>query len=196
MLACELCPGLSEQMQWCTCAGSGARDSALTQRALRRVLIASVMEEYERGPWEELIGKCEEVGVDAFEINFSCPHGMPERKMGMAMGQDCSVLEVCPHCSVPALKLRRGMMACLQCHRLCDAGGMPALCLCMQHQTVPLSTQMSCLSRRLCAGPHVRACPHACCLCRASHQSTWRLKVLYKAGRLHQGQLAWSPGAG
>ena len=33
---------------------------------------------------------------DAFEINFSCPHGMPERKMGLAMGQDCSVLgEVC-----------------------------------------------------------------------------------------------------
>ena len=54
------------------------------------------MEEYEKGPWEELIGKCEEVGVDAFEINFSCPHGMPERKMGMAMGQDCSVLEVHP----------------------------------------------------------------------------------------------------
>ena len=53
------------------------------------------MEEYEKGPWEELIGRCEEVGVDAFEINFSCPHGMPERKMGMAMGQDCSVLEVC-----------------------------------------------------------------------------------------------------
>ena len=26
--------------------------------------------------------------MDAFEINFSCPHGMPERKMGMAMGQD------------------------------------------------------------------------------------------------------------
>ena len=66
------------------------------ETAWSRVLIASIMEEYERGPWEELIGKCEEVGVDAFEINFSCPHGMPERKMGMAMGQDCSVLEVHP----------------------------------------------------------------------------------------------------
>eukprot|EP00983_Pelagomonas_calceolata_P048166 1140941-Pelagomonas_calceolata.AAC.8 len=28
---------------------------------------------------------CEEVGVDAFEINFSCPHGLPERK---AAGED------------------------------------------------------------------------------------------------------------
>lgn len=42
------------------------------------------------------IRRCEEVGVDAFEINFSCPHGMPERKMGMAMGQDESILKVCP----------------------------------------------------------------------------------------------------
>jgi dihydroorotate dehydrogenase len=33
---------------------------------------------------------------DALEINFSCPHGMPERKMGAAMGQDCVLLdEVC-----------------------------------------------------------------------------------------------------
>ena len=53
------------------------------------------MEEYNKDAWEELIERCEETGVDAFEINFSCPHGMPERKMGMAMGQDCDLLEVC-----------------------------------------------------------------------------------------------------
>lgn len=52
-----------------------------------RVLIASIMEEYNKSAWEEIIGRCEEVGVDAFELNFSCPHGMPERRMGMAMGQ-------------------------------------------------------------------------------------------------------------
>jgi len=34
--------------------------------------------------------------VDAFELNFSCPHGMPERKMGAAMGQDPKLCgEVC-----------------------------------------------------------------------------------------------------
>ncbi|GAQ80240.1 Dihydropyrimidine dehydrogenase [Klebsormidium nitens] len=61
-----------------------------------RVLIASIMEEYNRGAWEEIIERCESVGVDAFEINFSCPHGMPERKMGAAMGQDPELLtEVC-----------------------------------------------------------------------------------------------------
>lgn len=35
-----------------------------------------------KGAWEEIIGRCEEVGVDAFEINFSCPHGLPERRCG------------------------------------------------------------------------------------------------------------------
>mmetsp|Transcript_32670 Transcript_32670/g.80512 ORF Transcript_32670/g.80512 Transcript_32670/m.80512 type:complete len:449 (-) Transcript_32670:346-1692(-) len=61
-----------------------------------RILIASIMDEYKKENWVEIVRRCEEVGVDAFEINFSCPHGMPERKMGMAMGQDCDVLqEVC-----------------------------------------------------------------------------------------------------
>src|SRR5437764_45553 len=30
---------------------------------------------------------------NAFELNFSCPHGLPERKMGAAMGQDPDILE-------------------------------------------------------------------------------------------------------
>ncbi|KAJ6760142.1 hypothetical protein OIU79_025081 [Salix purpurea] len=34
-----------------------------------------------------------QTGIDALEINFSCPHGMPERKMGAAVGQDCALLE-------------------------------------------------------------------------------------------------------
>ncbi|MDA1008592.1 MAG: NAD-dependent dihydropyrimidine dehydrogenase subunit PreA [Planctomycetota bacterium] len=60
------------------------------------VLIASVMEEYSRGPWQEIIGRCQDAGVDAFELNFSCPHGLPERHMGAAMGQDPAILtEVC-----------------------------------------------------------------------------------------------------
>ena len=31
--------------------------------------------------------------MDGFELNFSCPHGLPERKMGAAMGQDPEILE-------------------------------------------------------------------------------------------------------
>ena len=32
-------------------------------------------------------------GVDGFELNLSCPHGLPERKMGMAMGEDPDLVE-------------------------------------------------------------------------------------------------------
>jgi dihydropyrimidine dehydrogenase (NADP+)/dihydropyrimidine dehydrogenase (NAD+) subunit PreA len=56
-------------------------------------LIASIMEEFNKDAWIELVQRCEAAGVDAFELNFSCPHGLPERKMGAAMGQDPAILE-------------------------------------------------------------------------------------------------------
>jgi dihydropyrimidine dehydrogenase (NADP+)/dihydropyrimidine dehydrogenase (NAD+) subunit PreA len=57
------------------------------------VLIASIMEEFRKDSWVEIVERCEAAGVDGFELNFSCPHGLPERKMGAAMGQDPEVLE-------------------------------------------------------------------------------------------------------
>ncbi len=57
------------------------------------VLIASIMEEHNKDAWIELVKRCEASGVDAFELNFSCPHGLPERKMGAAMGQCPEILE-------------------------------------------------------------------------------------------------------
>ena len=57
------------------------------------VLIASIMEEYNRDAWVEIVERCEQTGVDAFELNFSCPHGLPERKMGAAMGENPEMLE-------------------------------------------------------------------------------------------------------
>jgi len=60
------------------------------------VLIASIMEEYRKDAWYEIIERCEQAGVDMFECNFSCPHGLPERRMGAAMGEDYEILaEVC-----------------------------------------------------------------------------------------------------
>ena len=62
----------------------------------KKVLIASVMEEYRREAWHEIVRRVQETGVDGFELNLSCPHGLPERKMGMAMGEDPSLVrEVC-----------------------------------------------------------------------------------------------------
>lgn len=57
------------------------------------VLIASIMEECRKDAWVEIVERCQDAGVDAFELNFSCPHGLPERKMGAAMGQDPEILE-------------------------------------------------------------------------------------------------------
>ncbi len=51
------------------------------------VLIASIMEEAKKERWQEITERVQETGVDMFELNFSCPHGHPERQMGAAMGQ-------------------------------------------------------------------------------------------------------------
>jgi len=58
-----------------------------------QVLIASIMEEYRKDAWIEIVERCQDAGVDAFELNFSCPHGLPERKMGAAMGECPEILE-------------------------------------------------------------------------------------------------------
>ncbi len=54
----------------------------------RKVLVASIMEELDRARWQTIVRELQQTGVDAFELNLSCPHGLPERKMGMAMGED------------------------------------------------------------------------------------------------------------
>src|SRR2546430_10274777 len=57
------------------------------------ILIASIMEEYSRDAWCEIVERCQDAGVDSFELNFSCPHGLPERKMGAAMGENPEIVE-------------------------------------------------------------------------------------------------------
>src|SRR4051812_41601520 len=57
------------------------------------ILIASIMEEYNKDAWIEIVERCQAVGVDSFELNFSCPHGLPERKMGAAMGENPEIVE-------------------------------------------------------------------------------------------------------
>ncbi len=57
------------------------------------VLIASIMEECNRDAWHEIVQRCEAAGVDGLELNMSCPHGLPERRMGSAMGENPEILE-------------------------------------------------------------------------------------------------------
>jgi dihydroorotate dehydrogenase subfamily 1 len=58
-----------------------------------KMLIASIMEEYRKEAWQEITRRVQETGVDGFELNLSCPHGLPERKMGMAMGENPDLVE-------------------------------------------------------------------------------------------------------
>ena len=55
-----------------------------------RILIASMMALSVKEDWQELTVRLQD-HVDALELNFSCPHGMPEHGMGMAVGQDPSI---------------------------------------------------------------------------------------------------------
>jgi dihydropyrimidine dehydrogenase (NAD+) subunit PreA len=53
-----------------------------------KILIASIMAEMDPSRWQKLAKKVQETGIDAIELNVSCPHGMPEKGMGSAIGQD------------------------------------------------------------------------------------------------------------
>ncbi len=57
------------------------------RRFPKHVVIASLMMECNRERWHELVKRVQDVGVDGFELNFGCPHGMSERGMGSAVGQ-------------------------------------------------------------------------------------------------------------
>jgi len=56
-----------------------------------RALVVSLMED-SREDWREIIRRVEDTGADGLELNFGCPHGMCERGMGSAVGQEPKVL--------------------------------------------------------------------------------------------------------
>jgi dihydropyrimidine dehydrogenase (NAD+) subunit PreA len=61
------------------------------KRYPKNVVIASLMTETKKD-WQVLITKCIDAGVDGFELNFGCPHGMCERGMGSSVGQEPKLL--------------------------------------------------------------------------------------------------------
>lgn len=52
------------------------------------VVISSIMCSFTKEDWQELAIMAQNSGADALELNLSCPHGMGERGMGLACGQD------------------------------------------------------------------------------------------------------------
>lgn len=55
-------------------------------------VIASLMVET-REEWHRIVRDVENAGADGIELNFGCPHGMCERGMGSAVGQEPKVLK-------------------------------------------------------------------------------------------------------
>lgn len=55
-------------------------------------VIASLMVE-SKEEWKDIIARSVDAGADGLELNFGCPHGMCERGMGSAVGQEPAVCE-------------------------------------------------------------------------------------------------------
>ncbi|XP_033636477.1 dihydropyrimidine dehydrogenase [NADP(+)]-like [Asterias rubens] len=61
-----------------------------------KIVIASIMCSFNKEDWVTLAKMAEDHGADALELNLSCPHGMGERGMGLACGQNPElVLNIC-----------------------------------------------------------------------------------------------------
>ena len=56
-------------------------------------VIASLMVE-SREQWHQIVKDAENAGADGLELNFGCPHGMCERGMGSAVGQEPEILKM------------------------------------------------------------------------------------------------------
>jgi len=63
----------------------------LKQKYPTKVIIASIMAPVNKTAWQDLVKAINNTPADAFELNFSCPHGMPEKGIGMAIGTDAGI---------------------------------------------------------------------------------------------------------
>ncbi|MGZ3754376.1 MAG: NAD-dependent dihydropyrimidine dehydrogenase subunit PreA [Mucilaginibacter sp.] len=59
-----------------------------------RAMVVSLMADNSRKSWHELIKQVEDTGAHGLELNFGCPHGMTERGMGAAVGQDPEIAKM------------------------------------------------------------------------------------------------------
>ena len=62
------------------------------RRYPHHAVVVSLMVESKQ-EWKDIIRRSEDTGCDGLELNFGCPHGMCERGMGSAVGQEPKVLQ-------------------------------------------------------------------------------------------------------
>ena len=107
-----------------------------------RAMIVSLMADNDRNSWHELIKKCEDAGTMGFELNFGCPHGMTERGMGAAVGQDPEIAKmvvewVMEKATIPVItKLTPNVHSVVPTARAAVQGGTNALSLINTIQSV------------------------------------------------------------
>lgn len=63
----------------------------LKEKHPTKVIIASIMATLDCDEWQNIVKILNETPIDAYELNFSCPHGMPERNIGMAIGTNTDI---------------------------------------------------------------------------------------------------------
>ncbi|MBM7070492.1 NAD-dependent dihydropyrimidine dehydrogenase subunit PreA [Shewanella sp. 202IG2-18] len=73
-----------------------------------RAVVTSLMVPCEEKSWQDILRRVEDTGSDGIELNFGCPHGMPERGMGAAVGQVPEYVEMVTswckkHCDMPVI---------------------------------------------------------------------------------------------
>ena len=99
-----------------------------------RAVIASLMVDT-RERWHEFVKRSADAGADGIELNFGCPHGMCERGMGSAVGQNPDVAEtiigwVMETATIPVIvKLTPNITSILAAARAAKRGGAQAISL-------------------------------------------------------------------
>ena len=107
-----------------------------------RAMIVSLMADNDRESWHELIKKVEDTGAHGLELNFGCPHGMTERGMGAAVGQDPEIARmvvgwVMEKASIPVItKLTPNVHSPVPTGKACVEAGTNALSLINTIQSV------------------------------------------------------------
>ena len=100
-----------------------------------RALIVSLMVPCVEESWKFILPLVEDTGADGIELNFGCPHGMPERGMGAAVGQVPEYVEQVTrwcktYCSLPVIvKLTPNITDIRVAARAAHRGGADAVSL-------------------------------------------------------------------
>jgi dihydropyrimidine dehydrogenase (NAD+) subunit PreA len=107
-----------------------------------RAMVVSLMADNTRDKWHELIAQVEDTGAHGLELNFGCPHGMTERGMGAAVGQDPEIAKmvvewVMEKATIPVItKLTPNVHSVVPTGRASVEGGTNALSLINTIQSV------------------------------------------------------------